>query len=199
MRIIIISILVSLLSCQSKPKQTEEEQKVKKVEEHVPNLDSVSTPISKGSAPISFLDSISGKLDLTIQQIQKYSIIDSMFYTGRFSNASFVGDTVFNFSNSYKGAIIEYDDRQNCIHKFLLIFSPIENQNTDYKRIYSDCDRDPSADYITLSYKILKDSTFQTIESYIPANTDKIAQIEKIKWHINNRGLVDSTRKAKNL
>jgi hypothetical protein len=179
MKILLAAVVINLLSCQPGPKQ--------KTIEHSLNKSEIN-------APSSFLDSIRNNYELLTKQIREHTIIDSFYFTGRHSDATFTGDTILPLSNNFIGAIVDYDDKSNCIYKFLLIFSPGENKNTDYKRIYSECDRDESADYLRLDYELLNDSCFQTIESYIPKNSDSVSQVEKIKWNIDHHGLIDSSR-----
>src|SRR5579863_122866 len=94
-----------------------------------------------------FLDSIAEQEELSVEQIKSHTLIDSVYFTGRFSRAGFTGDTVFHFSNGFIGAIIEYDDRLVCAYKFLLIFRPSDYRNTASGIVNSDCDKDESSAY----------------------------------------------------
>ncbi|WP_207513876.1 hypothetical protein [Longitalea luteola] len=150
-----------------------------------------TTRMGNQNRKMTFLDSVLSKCQLSAQQIQNHTNIDSMWYTGIFLNSTFSGDTIVNFYSGFKGAIINYDDGKNCVYKFLLIFSSPDRLNTDYKTIYSDCDHDESSDYSSLNFTILNDSTFETIEKYNAAGS-KNEIMEKIKWRLNQKGQIDS-------
>lgn len=151
-----------------------------------------SLKANKQEESLTFLDSISKKYELSVHQIRSHTIIDSIYYTGMLMNTVFTGDTIVNFRNGYKGAIITYDDKRSCIYKFLLVFNPSGNLNTDNKIIYTDCDHDESADYTTVRYKLLNDAAFETIENYFPANSENIYETHTIKWSVSGVGLIDS-------
>jgi hypothetical protein len=136
---------------------------------------------------MSFLDSIQTKARLSNFQIQKNTLIDSIYFTDDKYRARFEGDTVFAIRGGLQGAIIQYDDRTNCLYKFLLVFDS-NGHNTDYKKVFSDCDRDESSDYYSLDYKFTSDSTFQILESYMPPNAEKVTKIEKTSWVVNKEG-----------
>ena len=148
----------------------------------------------KDSLPRSFFDSIRLRYKLSNLQIQSKTLIDSSYYTGDYSRAKFEGDTVFTIGNGFKGIIIQYDDRTNCLYKFLLIFDSAD-RNTDYKKIFSNCDRDESADYYTLDYRLQNDTVFQIQESIIPKNSDKVSKVGKTNWLINKEGKIDLIHK----
>ncbi len=143
------------------------------------------------SINVTFFDSILRKDKLSIRQIQEHTRIDSMWYTGMFVNSVFVGDTILDFSYGLKGAIITFDDKRNCIYKFLLIFSTCNNINTDDKMISSDCDRDESTGYSALSYKILNDSMLETTERHFNGNSDS-GTISVMKWKLDQKGKINS-------
>lgn len=190
MKVLFIIMTIVLFSCQSQQEtKTENEQKELRPDDTLPvqqQLDSIKTINTVTS---SFLDSVGGKYELSIAQIKKHTSIDSVYYTGMFADVGFTGDTVFNFYRGLKGAIIVYDDRRSCIYKFLLVFNPASNQNIANKIIYTDCDRDESADYTTLSYKLLSDSILETTETYVSAKS-KAHKIEKLKWKIGDNDII---------
>ncbi|OJW38560.1 MAG: hypothetical protein BGO54_21855 [Sphingobacteriales bacterium 46-32] len=144
----------------------------------------------------TFLDSISEKKELSIYQISRHLNIDSLYYTGIFSQAIFTGDTVFNFSHGIKGAIINYDDQRNCVSKFLFTFTS-EGKNLDSKIIAMDCDHDESVGYSILSYKILSDSSFMSSEIYTPPGGKESDQQKRGNlWKVDADGrFVDITKK----
>ena len=189
MKLPLVVISTALFSCHSSSETKPEQANLKSDEKtfrHNP-----SNIVVPNNA--TFLDSVSKKTELSIQQIKQHTNIDSVYFTERFSEAAFTGDTVFNFENGLKGVIVKYDDRTNCIYEFLLIFPSGKEMCTDNKIIYTDCDRDESADYTMLRYKLLNGSIFETITTYIPAKT-KIKKIEKTRWKVSSSGMIDTLR-----
>jgi hypothetical protein len=183
-----VIITIALLACHSK--QKEEKQKEKPV---------IAIPVITKDPVVSFsfLDSIAQKSDLSIQQIQAHTTIDSFYYTGYYSNAAFQGDTVFHLKYGNTGVIINYDDWKNCSKKLFLVFPASAIINSDFKQVETDCDRDYSSDYHSTRYKLLSDSSFETIEYYVPANKeedDEGSVWERIKYRINQKGLIDTLR-----
>ncbi len=194
MRLIIIFIMAFFLSCQSQhtDKKKSDIKAPQEGESIQKQMENPISAIETTKPTLSFLDSVLYKYELSSEQIRVHTMIDSFYYTGSRSDVIFTGDTVFGLHDKLKGLIIDYDDRENCIYKFLFIFNTIDTQNTDYRKIYSNCDRDKSSDYYRLDYKFLSDSSFQTSESFIPRNSDKITKIERIKMRVNNRGRIDT-------
>lgn len=191
MKFALVIFVMILLSCQS--------QQVKQIKNKQEDLQSSdSSKIQKKDSEIvnnrqsfPFFDSVFKKYELSIDQIRKNTLLDSIYYSGMFSDVVFTGDTLLSSHNGFIGTILTYDDRKSCIYKFLLIFNRVTNKNVDYKIIYTDCDHDESADYTTLRYKLINDSIFETTETYIPAKS-KIQKIERFKWKISNIGEIDS-------
>jgi hypothetical protein len=147
--------------------------------------------MSSKSTKSTFFDSVLRKSELSILQIREHTRIDSMWYTDMFINSVFIGDTILGFRYGLKGVIITFDDRRNCIYKFLLIFNSNNDFNSDYKIISSDCDRDESLGYTSLSYKILNDSVFETSERHFDANSDTGTAII-MKWKLDQKGKINS-------
>jgi hypothetical protein len=143
---------------------------------------------AKNASSASFLDSIAKKYKLSHRQISAFTSVDSIWYTGENSAAGFAGDKVFHFARGFIGAIIDYDDKRNCIYKYLLLFNATDRKNTAYMKVYSDCDRDKSSSYTTLRYRLLNDSVFETTKAFTPANSDKVQSVKKYKWKISNSG-----------
>ena len=187
-------ILISLLACQSQQetKTNIKQDTLKSDGDSLVHFKNDSTNEADYLQGPSIFDSISRGDELSIAQIRQHTMIDSIYFTGKHSDAVFMGETVYDIHNGFKGAIIVYDDRRNCIYKFLLVFDPA-GKNSDYRQIKSDCDRDESADFGSLDYSILNDSIFQTIETYVPADSEK-AEKKKSKWKVNDKGLIVSTR-----
>lgn len=138
-----------------------------------------------------FFDSISQKMPLTNEQLKKYTKIDSFYYSNRYSEATFIGDTVFSPKTDLMCCVINYDDKRNCFYKFILIFDLNLSKNTDSKKVYSDCDRDESSDYSSIKYEFINDSVFRTIESFIPKYSDTISKNERSNWKINRNGIIE--------
>ena len=172
MRYILTVMFMTILSCQWQ----------QEVMGQTPNSAKTKKAIS------SFLDSVEKKQELSSKLISTYIEIDSASYTGYFSNASFTGDTVFHFFGGFIGAIIKYNDGKFCITKWMYLFSPEKNENTTSMEIYSDCDRDEDSEYSFLRYKFLNESSFETIESFIPANSHKVKSVERHVWKISSNG-----------
>src|SRR5579872_1314239 len=194
MKLILLAAILILASCQSRtegPSNTKEKQIVSKDSSPVHRLPNSAKSINDHSS--SFLDSIARKSELSTEQIKRHTSLDSVFCTGMYDRAGFTGDTVFEFTRGIKGAIVDYDDKTNCLYRFLLVFRPKEDHSAAHKLIYSDCDQDESAGYLTLRYKLLNDSMFATIETYTPANS-KNKKIKYLTWKISWSGAIDSVR-----
>jgi hypothetical protein len=185
---LLILVLLFMIACHGKEKSKEQfAPAVVQNESQAP----LALIQKESQARLTFFDSILNKSELTLLQVREHLIIDSLFYTGFHSEASFVGDTIVRLRNGFTGAIIEYDDHKNCMFKFLFVFSPGDNLNTDYERIYSDCDRDGDSDYTTTRYRLLNDSLFEISENYFPEHSDE-PTISKTRWLVNQKGGIDS-------
>jgi hypothetical protein len=114
MRLILIATFIGSLTCESQQEA-----------------------VGQATNSSLFLDSISNKDELSVEQIRSHTSIDSIWYIGRHSDAGFTGDTVFRFSGGFTGAIIEYNDRLNCMYRFLLVFRARDNLNTANKIFYT--------------------------------------------------------------
>ena len=183
-KLLVISIL--FLSCNSNQQNKSKIEQMNLTNDSIANQKIDSANIL--SYTHSFIDSVGNKLELSVNQIKNHTSIDSVYFTGIYSDVAFIGDTVLNFNKGFKGAIINYDDRRSCIYKFLIVLDSNE-KNISNKIIYSDCDHDESSDYTTVKYKFLTDSTFETIETYIPVK-NKIQKTEKFKWEIAENGII---------
>lgn len=143
--------------------------------------------ISRGVA--AFLDSVSRKRSLSISQIRQFSTIDSALYTGNYPNAVFTGDTVVQLKQNLKAAIVDYNDGLNCSGKFLLLFLPGRERSADVQIVETDCDRDESSEYNFIRYRFLSDSSFETIETYLPAVAKKADSVQTLrKWKLGQNG-----------
>jgi hypothetical protein len=178
-------VLLFIIGCHGKNKS--KEQFAPAVVQNEPQ----ATRAMESQARLTFFDSIINKSELTLRQVREHLIIDSLFYTGFYKEATFVGDTIVRLRNGFTGAIIEYDDHKNCIFKFLFVFSPRDNLNTGHELIYSDCDRDGDSYYTTTRYKLLNDSVFEISENYFPEHSEEPA-ISKTRWLVNQKGGIDS-------
>jgi hypothetical protein len=191
MKLTLVIITIFLLTSCEYQEKTSKEKKAFKSEENVYGADTIP------SSTISFLDSVAKQVDLSVGQIKKYIAIDSIYYTGIYSNATFTGDTTWNLHSGVKAAIIEYSDGLVCSHKLIVIFSSDKGTSTDSKFISNDCDRDESANYETLEFKLITDSTFETTKTYIPSNSNNkksVSIIQRTSWIISNRGKIDTLR-----
>ena len=155
---------------------------------------SVSDSLNISKENILFLDSVRRKYDLSIDQIKKHTNLDSFYYTGYYTNVFFTGDTFLLLRDGLKGAVINYNDGKSCVYKFLFVFNSSDNGSISNKILYTDCDRDESSDYKYIRYKILSDSTFQTIETYLPPVSKKKVDSSKttVNWKLNEKGVIDS-------
>ena len=162
------------------------------------------------SRVLSFLDSVSMQLKLSDDQMAKYTILDtfdykiSSKYSGIYPDSLFLewgiwGDSAYNTRN-LKVAILSYRDG-NCSRKFLLVFDSSVQHNTSYMTIEDGCDRDgDDSPYSSQDYKILTDSTFQTMDTDDPGDEDENNRditTTITKWKINDRGKIDSIRSKK--
>jgi hypothetical protein len=147
----------------------------------------VSSTINNLLNPSSnFLDSISHRYDLTLDQIKIYTKIDSDYFIP--PNCKFTGDSIISTKSGYIVAIINYDDAMVCRDKFLLVFDAKTGMNTDWKLIETDCDEDEGASISTKrSYKLISDDRFSTTETI--TNKNKVEKT-RIIWIINYSGKI---------
>jgi hypothetical protein len=195
----LLVILSILLSCHSG-----------KQDNTMTNSGSIKdTSLTSGSliAP-AFWDSISKQLKLSDDQMAKYTILDTStykigsFYSQIYSDSSIYadwgmyGDSAYNTRN-LKVAILKYSDGV-CLKKYMLVFDSTGKHNLSYTMIEEGCDRDgENSPYSSQEYKILTDSTFETIETSDPGDadtTDRNITTEITKWKITNKGMIDSLR-----
>jgi len=194
--------MLCLVSCQQHKKT-----KIETSEKNI-NTDTIATmPAPPGDkaepkepALASFIDSVANKYVLTLTQILACTKLGSIHDSEYLSSAVFTGDTVVNFGTGFKGAIIEYNDKKNCIFKFLFVFGRVDNLNTDIATIFKGCDIDQDSGGTMLDYKLLTDSTFQTIETDILPDLAENSDTKKeiFNWKINGQGIIDSMPKNVN-
>jgi len=184
---ILLMATAFLFSCHSN-KETKTEKKGQYT-----GTDSNGSTVQPTS--LSFFDSIAKKYEFTAHQIKTHTIIDSFYFTDRFTEAVFSGDTIFSIRNGFTAAVFGYNDRSNCSCKFLAVFPVMARRCSDHKLIQTECDRDISSNYSYRRYRWLSDSTFETVEYLIPANKnedDAGMVTEKIIWKVDQRGMIDS-------
>jgi hypothetical protein len=118
-------------------------------------------------------DSVLHKQDLTISQIRKYTTLDSIYFTGRLAENVFTGDTVVDFGNGMKGVVINYSDRLVASYKRLFLFKPPYDKSIGDMEVYNNVDCTEDQDCSFVDYKITSDSTFELIETIVPANAEE--------------------------
>jgi len=189
MKYTVTIVIIALFSCQSQQNNANKsDSQTAQIKDTLTGQHKQEALIANPQKLGSFVDSIGKKLVLSIDQIRKHTLIDSIYFTGIFSNASFKGDTVIKRNKGYYIAIIDYDDTRMCIYRFLLVINS-ESINTDKKIVSTDCDRDESADYTSLNYRLMSDSSFETTETFMPAGKTQ-KKVEKMKWKVNKDGKI---------
>ena len=108
---------------------------------------------------MTFFDSVASQFAITIDQIKKYTIIDSVYWTGVDHGGHFVGDSIYFREQKHPLLVLNYSDGLVCTYLFLLVFDSSGLHNSDYRIIEMNCDVDGSSGYTDLSYQILNDST----------------------------------------
>ena len=187
-----IVFLILLSACSSNNSTTQKEESVSAV---TVSSDSVKKNLPPLSAPVSFIDSVRRRLPIPISQLCQRTLIESFYYTGFNSDATFEGDTVVNFSNGYLGAILNYNDGKVCSKKLLFIFDSTGKKNTSYEMIALDCDHFDD-EYINQVY-VLSDTMLETRKSIYPFTDNSSDSIPKsteiVRWKVNSKGILDST------
>ncbi len=207
MRTKCLLIIFILLACNSHKPETMTNDAKK-----IAASDSVASDNNNGTRgnniARNFWDSIVMGLKLSYGQITRYTAIDSYsamdsFYILQYDSAEFnfretLGfwpDSAFTNSHNFKVAILKHSG-PNCMTKFLLVFDSTGKQNISYSVIEEGCDRDgEDLPYSYQEYRILTDSTFETIETTDPGNaniTDRHITTGITKWKITGRGMIDS-------
>jgi len=200
-------IIFILLACNSHKKE--------KTTNHANEItvnDSLDRNISNESGrkagPRNFWDSIAMGLKLSYEQIKKYTAIDSYsaldsFYILNYDsvefnfkeNLGFWADSVYTTRHNFKVAILKHSG-PNCLTRLMLVFDSTGTHNISYTVIEEGCDRDgEDLPYSWLEYRILTDSTFETIETSDPGDantTHRYFTTEITKWKITNKGTIDS-------
>jgi hypothetical protein len=103
----------------------------------------------------------------------------------------FQGDTILFPDSRYCFAIISYDDRLVCSNKFLVVFDRSQQKGTDYKMIYTDCDRPEGESYNEISYEIPNDSSLIIIYNQHQKASDGQLKltVEKERWRLGETGI----------
>ena len=193
MKILLAIELACVIFCLFSERINIKRNQIKKIDNRIladrqidNNVFAIQSPLS-----LTFLDSVMEKRELLISQIKMHTVLDSIYYIEMNANVGFSGDTVISLRNQLKGAIINYDDKRSCIYKFLFIFTSTGSFNTDYKIIKNDCDRDESADYLSIDYKFLNDSIFETFESLTLKHLESVSEVKKCRWKVTGMGAID--------
>ena len=163
---------------------------------------------AKTMVPQSFWDSISMQLQLTAEQLKKYTTLDlfelstdSMYYEQDSSYKKafgFWGDSAYTVHN-FKIAILKHNGA-SWSSKYLLVFDSNGVRSLSYQVIEEDADRDGERAYSYREYKILTDSTFETTEVEVPEDADvgdKNVKRYRVRWKINMTGIIDSIPRKK--
>ena len=186
--------ILFLLSCQNNQEtkvETRQDTTTSSVKSDTANKTVTAPAAAVSSSP--FLDSVARQDELTIDQIKTHTGIDSVYYTDYHAESVFTGDSVFKLQNGLTVAIIKYDDRRNCIYRFLLVFDATAN-NTSNMVVVRDCDQDESSDYTTLDYKITGNAGFETTETFIPANNAPGKKKTVQRYTIDDAGKIKKNR-----
>jgi hypothetical protein len=148
----------------------------------------LDSPILK---PVNFVDSILAKQELSISEIKRYTSLDSIYYTGIYSNSMFQGDTVIDVRGKYKALIIDYSSGRSSAYKFLFIYDPDKLHTGEEKVVYTDTDREEGDSYLFTRYKFLNDSTFQTIDTLLDTHDEPHVRGREV-WRIDKSGIMRS-------
>ena len=108
---------------------------------------------------MTFFDSVASQFAISIDQIKKYTMIDSIYWTGVYHGGHFVGESIYFRDQKHPLLVLNYSDGLVCSDLFLLVFDSSGMYNSDYRIIEMNCDADGSSGYSALSYHILNDST----------------------------------------
>lgn len=154
-----------------------------------------ANPTTLPSQTLTFYDSVLQKKELSIEQIKARALFDSIHYTGYNSNATFDGDTLFHMRNNLTGIVITYGSPV-CLQKFLILFNR-DQKEIGRTEVFTGCDGPEDEDYSSTDYILLNDSTYETIETFRPANADEKnlpEKITKVKWRISQSGSIEQVR-----
>ncbi len=185
LKIVPLFTLVFILSCQSRSDSNKTD------EQQVADSSSTVSPAST----MTFYDSVLQKKDLSFEQIKARALFDSVHYTGYYSTATFAGDTLLHLRNNLTGVVIAYGSPV-CYQKFLILFNK-EEKEMSRAEVYTGCDGPENEDYSSTDYRVLNDSTYETIETFRPANADEKnlpEKITKVKWRISQNGAIVQVR-----
>jgi hypothetical protein len=108
---------------------------------------------------MTFFDSVASQFAISIDQIRKHTMIDSIYWTGVYQGGHFFGDSIYFREQKHPLLVLHYSDALVCTDLFLLVFDSSGMHNSDYRIIEMNCDADESSDHSDLSYQILNDST----------------------------------------
>jgi hypothetical protein len=194
--IVLTTICFLIISCKNESKKNESFSDFSGEigsEKNIPeNGNSNSIDLIKNSKfPTKFIDSISKRYELTIDQLKKNTTINKDYFNS--TNCKFIGDSIFGFSNAskYFFATIIYDDGSVCRNKFLLVFSFNNGSCSDNMLVETDCDEDESSEeYRKITYGLQNDSSFFTIESINNHKQNSLKDIKKT-WKINSLGKIE--------
>src|SRR5262245_53996387 len=159
----------------------------------------------------NFWDTLTMGIKLSYDQISRYTSIHSAWSMDSFyidenkkfdssfgDGLGYWADSTFIAPGGFKVAIIKHFG-VNIADQYLVVFDSAVTHNLSYIQVSEGADRDgEDSPYSSLEYKIVSNSTFETIENYDPGDADKkhwYYTETTEKWKINNRGLIDSIRK----
>ncbi|MFT3827208.1 MAG: hypothetical protein QM731_24995 [Chitinophagaceae bacterium] len=196
MKVYLGVLIVFLLSCENSSESKITSPVIEQPTIVTESSDAVENSI-KPPALKSFVDSIAAKYDLSVSQVHQYLGVDSVYYTGYHANAVFTGDSVWDIHNGFKGVVVDYDDRANCLCKFLFVLDSTGQRSISYLQVMSSCDRDFSSDYYTTEFSLLNKSRFGIKEFHYKKEDgeDGKPEISESFYSITNGGkIVQDTR-----
>jgi hypothetical protein len=140
----------------------------------------------------NFMDSVAARDGLTEEQIRLNTIIDSMY---RKEKAEFRGDTVYKATGDCRIVLLDYNDKQTCTYKFLLVFKGAR-RNTDYTIVQTDCDEEVAADFSRTGFQLLSDSSFLTREDFYKKLPEDSVQVTTTvrTFLINKEGMIEPVK-----
>jgi len=143
----------------------------------------------KKNVVLTFMDSVFHRYELSHAQIRNHLMLDSFYYA---QDASFKGDTIYLTNEPYFIAVINYNDGLNCAYKLLCPILKGAGKSFDFEIVQADCDADESSSYNNLTFNMISDTSFMTVETFYPkglTDTTGSATTKQV-WRITNEGRI---------